>query len=440
MSPPSAIGIAALSPPDGFIALPARRCFATPIVGMSRRTPTSHATPNSAGCKRPWPSTIRTSGILEKLRTTGSIPENSRRARYVGMYGNETALVAVATSTTASVIASTQTAAAYMRSVSYDTSTPAIRSAAPPASSSVTRDARCRCSRRSRSRSGTADRIVTNRFAGTWPDRTGTRSLASSWLASGSTGRPSARTTRWAAGIAGCSVNQEATARAARTSPRARAMAPHVATRPRGIWRRHRSRASGNSSTPAYRCAPAKPFYTTLHRRGCLVTHAPRRTHRHPGRPAADHDGRRPRGTRSDRGGGRRRRNRGRGDRLLGLRGPARLRQPSSTRREHASPWHRGRRPTRGDDLQGLGDRRETHAARCAGRRTPGMRRDDPVRDDELPRPLLLGGRGRARREGVRHARLPVVGDPRRGRDDAARESCEERGTVRREAQGRSAR
>ena len=82
-------------------------------------------------------------------------------------------------------------------------------------------------------------------------------------------------------------MSHVATARAARRSPRERATAPQVATRPRGIVTRHRASAvSKSASTTPNRRRPAKPFYESAHRRptatillrgGYIVTQDPQR-------------------------------------------------------------------------------------------------------------------------------------------------------------------
>src|SRR5437667_1840665 len=68
------------------------------------------------------------------------------------------------------------------------------------------------------------------------------------------------------------------------------------------------------------------------------------------------------------------------------------------------------------------------------------MRRDGSLRHDELSRSLLLGGRSRPGRSGVRDARLPILGHLGRCVHDATREPVEERGGVRRQAERRSPR
>jgi len=162
--------------------------------------------------------------------------------------------------------------------------------------------------------------------------------------------------------------------------------------------------------------------------------------HRHAGSAAPPHRGRRVRRKWPDHGDRFRESRGGRGHRLCGFRGPAGLRQPPSSRREHAPARGRGRHAAGRDAPEGVRDRRETHAPRRPDRRAPWMRRDGSLRHDELSRSLLLGGRGRPGRSGVRDARFPFLGYPGRSVHDAAREPVEERGGVRRQAEGRSPR
>src|SRR5437867_4331060 len=361
------------------------------------------------------------------------------------MYGNRTGSRRATSWRTSVPPASATTAAANPVPPSYATSKPAILRGLRTRSCASTSRASSRCSRRRRAsvRGPRNSRHPNRARSSTRPPRTVTPSWRSRAAPPGNGTSPEARTRRCEPAVRD-SRRSRNTAIAARTSPRASARSANVDTRPAGIWAtrslisRERSIRGRDGAGP--RKARPQPFSPA---RGWAAPDVPpiaRRVRRHAERPPRGPPGGRARRGRAGRRGGAGPGLRGAGDRLHEHGGPPRADQHAPPRREHAPPRGGGRRPARGDARDRVRDRRAAHAAGRADGRAPRVHRDVEIRHDVVPRPVLLGGRGRAGRARGRDPRLPVVGRPRRGVHDPAGEPAEERGAVRPEDEGRRAR